>query len=122
MKDPKRSLEDLADALADMDTIISAQRASNENMNSRLIDAERRATLYERRANDYQAKAKRTEALEDACEKLVIAMNRLPTRMEDAGIISTTAPQEIPLYGTYDWQAVMDAKLKLEDTMKRGET
>ena len=122
MKDPKRSLEDLADALADMDMIISAQRASNENMNGRLIDAERRATLYERRANDYQAKAKRTEDLEEACEKLLVAMDRLPTKMEDAGIISTSAPSEIPLYGTYDWQAVMDAKLALALTMKRGET
>jgi hypothetical protein len=116
----KNSLHELGVAVTWMENQLKGQQVLIDSQKRRLEDAEARATLYEQRADENKNKAERTDMLEEACEKLLVALDRLPTEMKDAGIIPVVALSDIALYGTYDWQAVMDAKFALKEAMKRG--
>lgn len=85
-----------------------------------LNDALRRATEAEQTALYHQAQAEvwadaglRLPTMEIAAEHLIEALERLPLRMEDAGMKQMVTPPDIPLYGTHDWEAVEQAKRRL---------
>lgn len=115
-----RVLKELGGIVGHLERLVTERAAEAEAARRRAGEAEQRATLYEQRADENQNKADRTDELEQACEKLLIAMDRLPLKMEDAGIIPGNPSSDIALYQTYDWQAVMDAKLALKEAMKRS--
>lgn len=92
------------------------------DLKAQLEDAELRARTYERRADEFKTKADRTDELEELCKKLLDALDRLPVKMKDAGIIPGVVAYEIALYGTYDWQQVMEAKFALKASIEKGET
>lgn len=88
----------------------------------RAADAEKRLDGCEQRYAEAAELAGRTSTLEAACEKLIDALDRLPLRMEDAGVIQTNVTPAIPLYGTHDWVAVEHAKLGLKQAMRKETT
>lgn len=89
------------------------------DLQARHEDTEQRARTYERRADEFEAKADRLDEVEGLCEKLLASLDRLPLKMEDAGIIPGIVSFEIALYGTYDWQQVMDAKFALKAALEK---
>jgi hypothetical protein len=115
-----RALKELDVAVNSMESAISVQKSEILDLARRVEDAEQRASLYEQRADGFKDKADRTDSLEETCKKLLDALDRLPLTMEDAGMKQMTVPPSIPLYGTHDWQAVMDAKLALKEAIKRS--
>jgi hypothetical protein len=42
--------------------------------------------------------------------------------MDKAGVMQTITPPAIPLYGTYEWKAVMNAKFDLMKEMRKERT
>ena len=92
-----------------------------QSLTLRVEDAEHRAVLHETRSQELQEKGERHDRIEPACEKLLATLGALPLDMADAGIIPGAARPKIELYGTYDWQNVMDAKFALMQAMRREE-
>jgi len=90
-----------------------------DRLQRQVNDAESRALLYERRSNELQEKADRHDRVVPACEKLLTQLDRLPLSMTNAAIVPGATRPEIELYGTYDWQHVMDAKLALMLAMRK---
>lgn len=119
--DVLKSLEEIKRGVENAKARIAYLEQRERDLVAQHEDAEFRARTYERRADEFEAKADRVEELEEKCAKLVVALDRLPAKMEDAGIIPGVVAYEIPLYGTYDWQQVMDAKFALRDAIKKGE-
>jgi hypothetical protein len=98
-------------------------------LSTQLNDALRRAGEAEQRSQadrllneELTAKAGRTDDLEQAAQDLLAAFDRLPVRMEEAGIKQMVIPPEIPLYGTHEWQAVVDAKHAFMRVLGRKES
>jgi len=85
-------------------------------------DAEERARTFEAQCDELKGKADRHDRLEIAGGKLIVELDRLPLSMDKAGIIPGAARPEIALYGTYDWQNVMDAKFALMQAMRKEES
>lgn len=88
----------------------------DDALRRRAEDAEERATVYGEQNEELTVKANLGDRLSEAGRKMIDAIERLPTKMEDATPIRA-AEQDIPLYGTYEWQAVADAKLLLSRAM-----
>jgi chromosome segregation ATPase len=84
----------------------------DEALRRRAEDAEARAAVYGEQNEELAAMAKLGESLTQAGQKMVNAIERLPTKMEDASMARTT-PSAIPLYDTYEWQAVSDARFEI---------
>lgn len=112
-KQATEALVALGASIDGMQTRINRLTSELEDARKRGGEAEQRATNHERSYNDAHEKAQRTEDLEAACAELLAALDRLPTKMDDAGIMQTPTPPAIPLYGTYEWEAVMAAKFAL---------
>jgi chromosome segregation ATPase len=81
--------------------------------------AEERAAMFEERCDALQAKADRHDRLDTAATKLLEELDRLPQSMNDAAIVPGVSRPEIPLYGTYDWQNVVKARLALVKEMRK---
>lgn len=77
-----------------------------------------RVARAEQRLEELTPKVDRMDDLEDACRKMLSALEKLPVKMEDAGMMQTITPPAIPLYGTYEWKAVMNAKFGLIQAMR----
>lgn len=113
-------------AIRRVDEIVTGLTASTRALQShatalerRLADIEERSRLYEQRATENAEAAELLVEIEKRARKLLEQLDRLPVRMADAGVIPG-ATQEIALYGTYDWQNVMEAKFKLAEKLKDG--
>lgn len=89
-----------------------------EKVAGRLQDAEQRAGSMERLYNEMKAKGAWANMLGEAAEKLLGALDRLPTKMEEAEMVESLTPPEIPLYGTHQWAGVVDGKFRLMSAMK----
>lgn len=88
----------------------------DDQLRRRAEDAEKRASVYGQQNEELAEKAQLGERLLEAAQKLINAIERLPTKMEDASMVRTT-PSEIPLYDTYEWQAVSDARFLIMRAM-----
>lgn len=97
---------------------INGLRLDIQNLESENTDLRERAENFERRYDEAKDKAQLTDALAHHGRALVEAIDRLPVRMEDAGLIQTPTPPHIPLYGTWDWQAVIDEKFALDQLLQ----
>jgi len=106
-----RDLTSIKDALSEK---VAALKLRTE-------DAEQRAKLHETRSREMQEKAERHDRIAPACQKLLDTLSALPLDMADAGIIPGASRPKIELYGTYDWQNVMDAKFALMQAMRKEE-
>lgn len=89
--------------------LTSRAERGDEQLRRRAEDAEERAAIYGQENEDLAAKADLGERLSEVARKLVNALGRLPNKMEDASMVRAT-PSDIPLYDTYEWQAVSDAR------------
>ena len=95
----------------------------------RIADLIRRLGEEERRVNDAETqsailseKAAKYERLFGDAERLLDALDRLPLKIEEGRPVPNTGVvPEIALYGTYEWKAVMDAKLALASEIRKGE-
>lgn len=94
---------------AQLREVTSRAERGDDNLRRRAEEAEEKATIYGQQNEELAEKAKLGEDLSEAGRKIVDAIERLPTKMEEATLIRTVSP-EIPLYGTYEWQAVSDAR------------
>lgn len=119
VSEAKKALATLIPAVDRMQSQIDALVAENHDLRRRMEEAERRAAIDQQQADDMTEKASRTAELEEECRKLLDALDRLPTKMEDAGVMLSVINPDIPLYGTYEWQAVTDAKFGLKKAMKQ---
>ena len=90
----------------------SLAERGDDNLRRRAEEAESKVAVYGQQAEELTEKAELGVNLSEAGRKIVDAIERLPTKMEDATIIRTVSPQ-IPLYGTYEWQAVSDARFEI---------
>lgn len=86
----------------------------------KLDDATERVRELEVRCAALQVKADDYDDVVAAASKLVIALSKLPLDMKDAAMIPNAVRPKIELYGTYDWQQAMDAKLALEAELRKG--
>lgn len=89
-----------------------------ERVATRVEQAEERAAALERLYNEMKAKGAWANMLGEAAEKLLGALDRLPTKMDDAQMVESLTPPEIPLYGTHQWAGVVDGKFRLSSAMK----
>ena len=110
LEDRCRSLQERADYGDQM-------RFSFEKLN----DAEERARTFEKRCDALQAKANHYDGVVLAAEGLLQALSNLPLDMKDAAIVPSAVRPKIELYGTYDWQQAMEAKLALEAELRKEE-
>lgn len=117
VQETKTAVRLLTDAVIRVDALTRELANSESDLKLRVQAAEQRAAVFEQRADEHQQKAERTDQLEQLAHELVDALDRLPRRMDDAGMMESIVPPEIPLYGTWDWQAVMEAKFKLQDML-----
>lgn len=79
----------------------------------RATEAEQNALYHQAQANVWADAGLRLPTIEIAAGQLIDALERLPLRMEDAGMKQMVTPPDIPLYGTHDWEAVEQAKRRL---------
>lgn len=103
------------------ETLVLRDKALNDRVNdlTRLLrEQEERTTEAERVAEEHSAKAKRLEKLDDATHKLLLALGRLPQSMADATPVAGAVRPEIPLYGTWEWQAVAEAIFYVQEQFK----
>ena len=96
----RKALNALIAGVDQMATHILSRDASDQDLGRRVADltrrlneTEQRAILSEQRSDTLAEKAARNDRLEDASEKLIAALDRLPLTMEDAAIVpGTTKP------------------------------
>lgn len=88
----------------------------DDDLRRRAEEAEGRADVYGQQNEELTDKANLGVRLSEAARKMIDAIDRLPTKMEEATPIRTSA-ESIELYATYEWQAVTDAKLLLARAM-----
>lgn len=87
------------------------------DLQRRLDETEQRALTAENTANDLRTKAERGVRLDEAAVKLVEALDRLPVSMDEANLVPGVSKPSIALYGTYEWQAVIDAKFHIKQEL-----
>ena len=87
------------------------------DLTRRLGEETTRANNAETVSNEKTAKADSYDRLAGLALKLVDAFERLPLKTEDGHPIPTDVLSDIPLYGTYEWKAVADAKIALEQAL-----
>jgi hypothetical protein len=104
-------------AMADLR--IRADHGDND-LRRRAEEAEAKATAWGQQNEELAKKAELGTKLGTAAQRMIEAIERLPTKMADAGMIRSTG-QEIPLYDTYEWQAVSDARFLLSGALGEGE-
>jgi chromosome segregation ATPase len=102
------------------DLTIKGEQGDND-LNRKLKDAEERASIHEARADDLTQQAALGVLLAETAGALSRTLDRLPETMDDAALIPTV-DAKIPLYRTYDWQAVMDAQLAVKAAIHKGES
>lgn len=119
-------LQAIRDTLNALDTAaetmhgrISELAAIADAAERRKREAEERLANCERLYQQAIGPAERTTLLEVAAHKLVEALDRLPVRMEDAAMVQSSHPPAIPLYGTHDWTAVVDAKFGVKQLLRK---
>jgi chemotaxis regulatin CheY-phosphate phosphatase CheZ len=121
----RQALQKLVPAVEQMATQVTSFSQSDKQMNDRIVDLtrlnrelEQRAVLAEQRAETLAAKADQSDRLDVTSAKLLEALDRLPLTMDEATPIPSASQPAIPLYGTYEWQGVVDAKFGLKEARK----
>ena len=127
IQDTRKALSKLVTGFDQMADHISSRESSDKELSSRVAELtrlnrelEQRAVLAETRCDLLATKANAGERLELASTTLIAALDRLPLTMYDAAVIESAVKPAIALYGTYDWQAVMDAKHSLIGALKNN--
>lgn len=88
------------------------------DLQRRLSETEQRALQAERQAEQLKEKAERGERLDEAVTKLNGALDDLPLTIEQAHTIPSAVRPGVDLYGTYEWQAVINAKFHVMEQLK----
>lgn len=82
----------------------------DDELRRRAEAAEELATKYGEQNEELKEQAELGVRLSEESRKLVDAIERLPAKIEDMSPIRATPSELIPLYNTYEWQAVSDAR------------
>ncbi len=83
----------------------------------RLGEETRRATEAETVSALLTEKADNYDRLTGLALRLLDAFDRLPLKREDGHAIPSDVLSDIELYGTYEWKALADSKLALEQML-----
>lgn len=120
----REALRALVPAVEQMASQHEGLTARNKALSDKVADLTRllqeeqeRGAEAQRIADEYTAKAKRLERLDETSHKLVAALDRLPTSMNDATLVAGSRPP-IPLYGTWEWAAVVEAKFYVQEQLR----
>lgn len=121
----RKALAEFLPAFEQLTTQVIAYSSSDKELAGRVSDltrrlkeTEERARTAEARADELKDKADRSERLDETTRKLVEALDKLPVTMEESHLIPGSVKPAIPLYGTYEWRGVVDAKFWLKEAMK----
>lgn len=127
----REARENLAKLVLSVDQLLhraGALHASDQELTAKVADLQRllreteqRAVDAERELDEKRSKAERGERLDVAAGKLVQVLDKLPTSMADAHLTRGVKPA-IPLYGTYEWKAVTEAKFLVMQELKERRT
>ena len=127
----REARENLAKLVLSVEQLLnraSTLHASDQELTAKVADLQRllreteqRATEAEQQLDDYRGRAERGERLDGAAGKLIQVLDQLPTSMADAHLTRGVKPA-IPLYGTYEWKAVTEAKFLVKQELKERRT
>lgn len=128
----KEARQNLGKLVLSVDTLVkraSALHASDKEATDRIADltrrlneAEQRALEAQRVADDLRDKADRGVRLDGAAGKMMEALDALPVAMDEAHLVPGVSKPKIELYGTYEWQRVVDAKFHVKQELKERRT